>query len=176
MSPRSFFVSICKLAGLYFILQVLLFIPAIIPSFGFMSQGLDATTLIFIAFIAIIYIAFCRLLLFKGDWIVDVLKLDEHFEEDLFTFNMRFTSAAMAILIIIAGVILIQEIPDLIHLLYLNLAYYRERLGPYRVELSQFVLTIIKIIIALLLIGERKRIANYLDNKEKEGIEEGNVI
>jgi hypothetical protein len=105
-------------------------------------------------------------LIFKTHVIIDKLKLDNGFDQDFFSFNLSRSSIIQIALIVTGATILINEIPNLFSHLY---KYYEDKKLTYNAEKPDFkyvIYSVVKIIIALLLMGERKRISNFVGKEE----------
>jgi hypothetical protein len=112
-------------------------------------------------------------LFFKTNVILDKLKLDKGFTQDQFSFELPKSSTLTVALIIIGGIILTNEIPNLCKALY---QYIQQktilRYTEKQPDLSYAVMTGAKIILGLLILGERKRIVEFIESKQKVKIDE----
>lgn len=177
MTPRSFFNIVLKIFGLFFLKDIILFVPQFISAFAFVFQSngisdnpLDGiglggllVTLLFLAF----YVYIVYLLLFKTDNISDKLKLDKDFEEESFSINFQTPFIINLALIIVAGVILIDEIPNFSINVY---DYFQTRgqiLSLNAPGFAGILYSAIKIILALLIIGERKSIVAFIEKRQE---------
>ncbi len=114
------------------------------------------------------YIFLTYQLFFNTNEIVDKLKLDNGFKEDNFSLSLNFSTTITIALIIIGGLILAGEIPNLCKGLYQYLQ--NKSIQKYtlnKVDFSYIIFTAVKIILGLLLIGERKRIIEFINQRQK---------
>ena len=87
----------------------------------------------------------------------------KEFNQEEFSFNISISKALIIAIFIIAGLILINEIPNLFKQLFL---YYQKKQMTHATtkgDFSYIILSAVKVIIALLLIGERKKIVDFID-------------
>jgi len=185
MTPRNLFNVILKIFGLFFLREIIYIIPQLIssiPSFAkaddfggeqFSSGGIlpFIVTLIAISF----YVFIIYQLLFNTNKIIDKLKLDQGFNQQEFSFNISTSLILTVSLIVIGGVILTNEIPNFCRNIF---SYFQEKNlthGMTKPNYSYIVVSGVKIIIGLLIIGERKRIVEFVE-KRQDKKEEKNEI
>ncbi len=178
MTPRNLFNIILKIFGLFFLREIVLIIPQLISSISyftksdtygngqFSSDGLSILilTLLSIAF----YFFIIYQLIFNTNKIVDTLKLDQGFNQAEFSFNISMSFVLTIALIVIGGVILTNEIPNLCKSIF---AYFQEKTlthGMTKPNYSYIIISTIKIIIGLLLLGERKRIVEFVESRQSK--------
>lgn len=183
MTAKSLFKIILKIFGLFFLREIVsttIILLSSIPYFttsdafgGSRVSGMDVLPFIVNLLALAIYVAIMYLLLFKTNQIIDKLNLDEGFIEKEFSFNLS-TSLILAIaLIVIGGVILVNEIPNFCRGIF---SYFQEKSvtrGMTKPNYSYIVLSAVKILLGLLIIGERKRIIRFIERKQpgKEDVE-----
>ena len=175
MSPRSFFNIVLKIFGLFFLRELINSIPQMISIFTLLHKGEMAEGILYlIVFILVVgfYFFIISQLFFKTNRIIDKLKLDQGFSEEIFHLKFDKTQLFTVSLIIIGGIMLISEIPNLVRQIITIIQMLK--LQPYleHTDYSYIIVSCAKIIIALLLIGERKRIVAVFENKLGEEEEE----
>ncbi|HEX2847015.1 MAG TPA: hypothetical protein VHN59_10740 [Chitinophagaceae bacterium] len=107
--------------------------------------------------------------IFKTEVLIDKFGLDKGFAEPSFQFKIDVSSILQMALIITATIILVWEIPSLGKNIFY--VWQQSRMGflnPEGANWSPIIISVIRIILALLLIGERKRILSLLENKRGE--------
>lgn len=168
MSSRTFFQLLFKVFALILIVSSVNGLAVSLQSiFYFFSNydilllGIGLITLIF--FIALIYV-----LLYKGDFIIDKLKLTSNIEEHL-SFTIHRKDVLSIAILLIGGYTLIDEIPAFFSNLY---SYYWETrleygFGPKQSG-RQFSYSSARIIIALMLLGNRRAIVNFIELKRRK--------
>ena len=165
MSPRSLFIIILRVLGILMLQQVFTQLTDVIyyvVNFIFVYRMSDGLLLIFISLIGLLislWVAYW--LIFKPDVLVTRLALDKNFSESGFQLNISVDSIVHIALIVVAGMILITEIPHVIQLVYTTLRQ-EEAYGTVSPDWAPVIFSVIRIVIALLLIGERKRILSFL--------------
>ena len=185
MTPRNLFNVILKIFGLFFLREIIYIIPQLIssiPSFAkaddFVGQQFSSgdilpfiVTLIAIAF----YVFIIYLLLFNTNKIIDKLKLDQGFNQQEFSFIISTSLILTISLIVIGGIILTNEIPNFCRNIF---SYFQEKdltRGMTKPNYSFIVVSGVKIIIGLLIIGERKRIVEFVERRQVKKEEENEV-
>ena len=169
MTIRTFWVIFFKILGIWLVVDCIFVIPGFfstllsINSMG-MTQGYALTSVLLLLTIAV-YIFILRLFLFKPAWLIDKLKLDQGFDQTEFSFNISTSSVLTIALIVIGGVILINEIPNLCRQLFFYVQEKRVTSGMAKPDFSYSIISAVKIVIGLLLIGERKRIVGWFEKR-----------
>jgi hypothetical protein len=176
MTPRSLFTIVIKILGIFFFKNIIETIPQFISTAMTISSSdsVEGASYIFLGTTVILafYIFASFVLLARTDKIVNMFKLAEGFEQGTFSFDMPISSILNISLIILGGLILTNEIPNLCRALYSyvverNLLKYDQR----RPDISYSVLIAAKIILGLLLLGERKRIISFILSIQKKNID-----
>ncbi|RYY59774.1 MAG: hypothetical protein EOO05_12250 [Chitinophagaceae bacterium] len=171
MTPRSLFVIILKVLGILLlqqlVTQMMQLVAIVISSFtdydasmGFMSLFITVASLLLVLGIA-------YWLIFKPDELVSKFSLDKHFAESTFQLNISSESIIHIALIVVAFLILLGEIPYIIRDIYSTMNQ-NEFYTTVKPDWSPVIFSAIRIIIAFLLIGERKRIVPFLLRKQSE--------
>jgi cell division protein FtsW (lipid II flippase) len=169
MSPRSLFIIILRILGIFFVKDLIggLVGFASVVIAVFMESRPDPFWMLFLTAIApAVYFLICYFLLFRTNAIIDRLRLAEEFDEPELNVSLNSTSILRIVLIATAAVILTLEIPDLFRTLFF---YYRDRNNAYENsghDYSPVILSLVKIVIAGLMIGERKRIIAFVEARE----------
>ncbi|MFT3979150.1 MAG: hypothetical protein QM687_01685 [Ferruginibacter sp.] len=112
------------------------------------------------------------ILLFRANSIVSKLKLDEGLDQTQLSVDFPPKSILTAAIIIVSGLVLMNNIPDMLQMIC---SYFFDDEFPGDMAVPRghaFIFSAVKIIAALLLIGERKRIVAMLDKEEENAGEE----
>lgn len=174
MTPRTLFAIILKIFGLYFVKEIVISIPQVPPVLLFFTRGGDsigdgAVMLFFTIFVLAFYSLIAYHLLFKTNYWIDRFKLDKGFEQTELTVNISTPSILTIALIVISGIILVNEIPFFCKEVYDFVQTSEERrIGIVKFDFSHIIVSIVKMIIAFLLIGERKRIIAFIQEKQNK--------
>lgn len=176
MTPRNLFNVVLKIFGLFFLREIVFIIPQLISSISFLIQpdnfdnnqysnygigGFIVVLLIIIFYCFIIY-----QLIFKTNNIVDKLKLNKGFNQEEFSFNISTSLVLTIALIVIGGVILTDEIPNLCRNIF---SYFQEKSlthGITKPNYSYIIISAVKVIIGFLIIGERQRIVEFAEKRQ----------
>ena len=122
-------------------------------------------TLISTATILAVEVSVSYYLIFRTGWIIDKLKLTDGFDQGMIPLNMHRSTIIRIVVIIIGGLILTDEIPNLCRHLY---TYIQERRMYYNIDRTQtpyIILSVVKIILAVLILAEQRRIVNLILRK-----------
>jgi hypothetical protein len=181
MTPKSLFIIVLKIIGLFILKNFIELIPQLIETIIEVAKpnsympSFDETLfmLLWLLIVVAFYGFVCYQLLFKTARIVNLLKLDKGFEQEEFSFDLSNASMLTIGVVVIGGIILTTEIPNLCQSLFL---YFQERktinFSGRKPDTSYLVLETAKIIIGLLLIGERKRVVTFIENGQNKNTEE----
>ena len=185
MTPRNLFNIILKIFGLFFLREIVFIIPQLISSisyytkyetFGDAKFSSDSFLILILNLVSIAFYFFIiYLLLFKTNKIIDKLKLDQGFNQEEFSFDISTSLVLTIALMVTGGVILTNEIPNLCKNI---VSYFQDKSlthGITRPNYSHIIISAVKIVIGLLLFGERKRIVEFVEKRKyrKQEDEEG---
>ena len=112
MLLRDLFRLILKLLGLYaLIISLFTFLPK-----AFSISNLELSAFIWIFVVSVIMIGFFIFIVFKSDMIIDLLELDQGFEEKKISFGSVDKVTLIKLGIILAGgVLIIEKLPEFIY-------------------------------------------------------------
>jgi NADH:ubiquinone oxidoreductase subunit 5 (subunit L)/multisubunit Na+/H+ antiporter MnhA subunit len=172
MTPRSLFNIIIKIFGLFFLKETINTIIQFGTSLIFFVKG-NATEelvwgVIITSFVVAIYTFIFFKLVFNTNYVIDKLKLDQGFNQAEFSFNISTPKILMIALFVVAGVILVNEIPNLCSNLFSDFQEIRLSRVMTKINFSYSILSVVKIVLALLLIGERNRIINFVEKRRSK--------
>ncbi|MES2776008.1 MAG: hypothetical protein V4722_17660 [Bacteroidota bacterium] len=176
MTPRSLFNIILKVLGIFFIKDVVTTVPQLISTavylleFGTGNGSLRSLIYAVLQLAIFTYVSY--FLIFNTHKLIDLFKLDKGFEEDQFTFQIDASSVYRIAIIVTGAFILVNEIPEFCRFLFNSFEegsrdYIREKTG-----ISRVVVSVVKMLIGLLLIGERNRIADFFERKQTNSKED----
>jgi len=179
MTPKSLFNIILKTLGIFFIKDILEAVPTLVSSI-FAFTNADAETGLYTLFFTLLMVGVYMLvsfyLIFRTNQLIEFFKLDSGFNEDSLSFTVSSNVILRVAIIVTAAFILTNEIPELCRALYFYLLEKRLTYGQTTPDISYAILSTVKIIIALLLIGERTRIVSFIENiKTKKASNEPEV-
>jgi hypothetical protein len=119
-----------------------------------------------------IEVSVCYYLIFKSEWVIKKFRLTDGFEQEIIPLNMHRSTIIYIAVIIIGGLILTDEIPNLCRRVF---SYIRQRQTSYnadRTEAPFIVISLVKIILAILILLEWRRIVSLILRKTNPGTNE----
>ena len=171
MTIRTLFNIILKILGIFFIKDILATIPQLLSIFLYVTKsntiGEAIWTLITTILILFVYIIVSYYLIFKSNLIIDKLKLDQGFDQETIQLNIHRSTILSISIIVIGGLIIADEIPNLCRQLF---AYFQEKrmtFGATNPSISYSVLAASKILVGFLLIGNQRQIVNFIEKRRK---------
>ena len=166
MTPRQFFNIVIKIFGLFFLREILNSVPQLISAIIMLFKPEDFTAGLFIflgsVFILTFYIALTYQLIFKTEFIVEKLKFEKDFNDQIFEFRIPKAEVLTIALIVIAGIILTNQIPYLVKELFELIQQKKLSFGVTKTDYSYVIISAVKIVIAALILGERNRIVEFI--------------
>lgn len=166
MSKRDFFRIIIKIFGLYsLVLSIFSFIPQNISNVLF---SFDVTMLLMIIASVIISCGLFLLLLFKTDSIIDLLKLDQGFDDEIINFSNFNSATILKLAIVLIGGFLIIDYTPRFLLDVINVFKYKVNYSTIEgSSVSYFHLSLeaINIVIGFLLVANYKMLSKIIDSK-----------
>lgn len=164
MTKRDFFRVLIKIFGMYsLVLSIFTVIPQNISSILFQF---DIMMLVIILVSTMITLGLFLILLFKTDFIIDILKLDKGFDEEQINLgNLTNESIFKLALIIIGGFLIIDYTPTLLFDI-VNAFKSKSTFSSIEgnsVNYFDIVVGVINILIGYLFIANYKSIAQFLD-------------
>lgn len=172
MSPRSLWKIILKCMGLWMIIgsvnsvlqYIFLFYRAFLPS---VSESI-LSTVIQLIIILIVYSIIWWFFISKPEILIDKLKLDKGFKEETLSFRIHRSSILKIIVVIIGGMMIIDNLPVLIRQVYtfteMNKSFYKMETP----DKSFIVMYLIKLIMGILLIVYNRHIVNLIELKRRD--------
>lgn len=171
MSPRSFWILLLKLVGVWILFHAfdvvpqffVLFFPASPSPFRYENWEIVLSSII----ILLVYIAIVRLLVFRPDIVIDKLKLDKRFDEEQFSFKIHRSTVVAIAIIIVGGLMIMNTLPVFFREVYY---YYRsqtvDRMGP-ALDLASMFVDSFKIVTGFLLIVNNRQIVNFIEKTRR---------
>lgn len=180
MSKKDFFTLLIKGFGLYsLVLTLFQFLPSLL---SYVQFDLEITSLIIIALPLAIVVALFLFLIFKSENIISWLKLDKGFEKEDITLGELNQSQVIAIIVLIlSGVLLLDNIPYLLLESFLGFKQIVQTKGIQQViddstmqrfNLHSWVIAFINVIIGIVLLSNVNRVSNWLTRVNESNKEE----
>ena len=174
MTPRNLFNIILKVLGIFFLRDFLVSLPQLLSLISiwinYSGDGMISPVIAtIISVLAYAYIAY--MLILRTEVVIDKLNLLNGFKDEILPLNLH-RSVVLNISIIVVGLLLvIQSIPGIIHQVIL---YFERIQNTYGVpgispgpETTRVVFLIAELIIGLLLIGNNRKIVNFIELRRK---------
>lgn len=124
-------------------------------------------TLVSTVLILLVYIFVSYQLIFRTDYIIEKLKLDKGFDQETIPLNIHRSTVLSISIIVIGGLIVAQEIPNLCRQLFDYFQEKRMTYGQTNPSISYSVLAGAKIVVGLLLIGNQRQIVSLIESQRK---------
>lgn len=171
MTLRTLFSIILKILGVFFIKDFLALIPQALSSFLYLTKADTVTeaiwTFVLTLLILFIYGLVSYNLIFKSNLIIDKLKLDKGFAQETISLDIHQSTILSIAVIVIGGLLVVEEVPNFCRQLF---SYFQEKRmthGMTNPTISYAIVSAVKILIGLLLIGEQKRIVKLIERQQR---------
>jgi len=186
MAPRTLWTIILKIFGLYLLVQLLNWLPqlfSIIVAYSSIQNesygrgGINVTTSFGPSAIgeiaaSLFSISICLLMIatfiFKTDWLIDALRLNNAITEEKLELNIHRSAVLKIAIIITGGLLLIESLPVLLKELFdyyqnINLfnGFKTYTRGGY------IILNLVKVFISFFMITSSRFIVNFIERKRK---------
>jgi hypothetical protein len=172
MTPRNLFNIILKVLGLFFIRDFLALVPQVLSVFIYFTKTDTISEAIwtFASTLAMLFVYgfVSYYLIFKTETIIDKLRLDSGFDQDIIPLSIHRSTILSISIIVIGGYIVAEEIPEFCRQMF---AYYQEKrmtYGQANPKIQYSILSAVKIIIGFLLMAEQRKIVNFIEHKRKK--------
>jgi len=176
MTPGSLFSIILKILGIFFVKDIVATIPDLVSNVLFLiksdAEGESAFTVGYTVIQLALFFYISYFLIFNTHRLIDMFKLDKGFEEEQFSFNLSATSVYIIAITVTGAFIVVTELPNLCRLIYNILESKGDSFGVRNSGISALIISVVKILIGLLLTGERKRIAELFLKNQPENVGE----
>jgi hypothetical protein len=171
MTTKSLFNIILKILGIFFIKDILAAVPQLLSVILYINNsntvGEAIWTLVSTVLILLVYVFVSYQLIFRSDFIIEKLKLDKGFDQETIPLNIHRSTILSISIIVIGGLIVAQEIPNLCRQLFDYFQEKRMTYGQTNPSVSYAVLAGAKIDIGLLLMGNQRQIVSLIEVKRK---------
>ena len=168
MSPRDLFNVILKVFGLFLLKEVITFIPQLILIISTIADANSSDVIISVIVLllfGVFWFAIIYLFIFKTDFLINKLKLNRGFDQEVIPLNIHRSQILSICFIEIGGLLVANEMPNLVLQLF---EYFREKNAGLRdPRISYSVLAISRVILGLLLIIYQRHIVNFIEYKRK---------
>ena len=179
MTPRTLWIILLKILGLYIFLQSLYVLPEVFAISVMQRNDHINTDILNVAasllFTISIYLFMFAGLVFKTNWLIDKFRLDQGFIEEKIELNVH-RSTVLRIAIIVTGAILfVDSLPQLLKELF---SYYQEinsyngfKKYPYA---GWIIFRVVKVLISYFMMTSSRLIVNFIERKRKNKLQTEN--
>lgn len=170
MTSRSLFNIILKILGIYFIKDILLALSQSLSVIVYLPQYQSPQEALYNLAAAglpvFLYTLFSWLMIFRTERVMEVFKLYEQTEEAV-SFRIHHSTILSIAIIVMGGVILVNEIPELFRqgIYYLQERKLYERMA--HPDISYFLMAAFRVSIGLALIFFNKFLVNFIEVRRK---------
>jgi len=172
MTPRTLFNIILKILGIFFIKDFLAAIPQLLSVMLYLTKSDSIPeaiwTLVTTILILVAYGVVSFLLIFKTNYVIDILKLDQGFEEETLSLNIHRSTILSISIIVIGGLLVADELPNFCRQLFSYFQEKRMTYGQTNPSLSYSIVSGVKIIIGMILMTGQRQIVNLIDRQRKK--------
>lgn len=175
MKLKDLFSIIIKVFGFFIIKDILASLPYLITPLLTMADNdakFETGTLIVTILILALYCSIAYVLIFKTESMVAFLKLEPQLSDEYLTFDVSAVNILTIALIILSGYILIDEVPNFCNYLYVYYEQSQLKFQAAKPPIAKLIISAVKILIAFLIIGERKKIIQLIQKDQPVSEEE----
>jgi len=173
MSYKNLFNIIFKVLGIFVIKDFLKEFSQLFTSiYYFFTAGNSGDVFFMLSYpvtSSIFYGLVIYFLIFKTNYIIDKLSLLEDFVDEKFELKIHRSTILQIVILIISITVLIDSVPVLIANIieYIRQSEYNNGPVSYNLSFQPTFVSILKILIAYLLISNQKRLVNWIELKRK---------
>lgn len=176
MSPKSLFIIIVRIIGLFLLIDVLRVIPQGLKVFGMMlaaDNAMAVAGILISTVILLLYYFVVKYTLFKAEKIVERFSLDKNFSEEKFELNIHHSSVIKIAVICIGGYLFIENFVPMILEIYTFVQNQSRDESVFYSALPSFnylslVHYVAMVLIGYYMLGNSKAIANFIELKRRK--------
>lgn len=175
MEIKTFWRIVVKGIGLWLLVNSIYVIPQFASTFSFAELGgLNWENLIAVWIITLgtlaVYLLVTGFFLFKTEWIVRVLKLDQKFTENRIDVNIPYKSALSIAVIVVGALIFVEAIPRLCSSIY-EFVKQKELIKDYS-GTSWLIFYFLEALSGYLIMTNSKTIIKFIDKQKNDDIKQ----
>lgn len=175
MSPKSLFIIIVRIIGLFLLIGILQVVPQLLKTFNMLLLNDLMTAIIGAVFslsVLFIYYLIVRACLFKSEKLVQRLSLDKNFEEEVFEFNIHHSTIVKLAVIFIGGYTFIQFFIPLLLNIYALIQNKTQPDSDFYINSSFDFFNLVHhtcmVLIGYFMVTNSKGITNYIELKRRK--------
>jgi hypothetical protein len=172
MSPRSLFTIIIKVIGILLLKDILLFFSNFFQETSLMLSAqywISLSSISSLLLTTLVYILLAFTALFKTAWVIDKLRLDQGFREDLLTINIH-RSTVIAISITVIGGLFLVEACRVLFFQFINFWNYKIQMTVFSSDQGSggSIFTFVKLITGVLMIIYARALTNWIELRRRK--------
>jgi hypothetical protein len=175
MTPRTFWLILIKIIGIYLILESILVSIQFVSSIYYIYIDKDHKGLTYLVIMGLImaglYFLILRYCVFRTELIVDKLHLDKGFEEEKFELKIHRSTVLSIAVIVIGGVLFIDALPMLCKQIF----FYFQSAGPDKGVKENpasgwVIFYFVKLFTGLFMMTTSRLMVNFIERKRREPV------
>jgi hypothetical protein len=171
MSPKSLFIIILRIVGLFLFVDILRVVPQLFSTFNVLLHAgeiqIVITGIIASLLLILVYFYVVKYVLFNSDKIVDKLSLDKNFSEEKFELNIHRSTVIKIAIIIIGGMTIVEYFVPLILDLFSFIQSRNNMDNENSISKMTLVRELLMVLIGYFLISNSRTITNWVDKRRK---------
>lgn len=176
MSPKSLFIIIVRIIGLFLLIDVLRVIPQGLKVFGMMWAADNAMAMagvIISGAVMVMYYFVVKYTLFNTEKIVEKFSLDKNFSEEKFELNIHHSSIIKIAVICIGGYLFIENFAPMIIELYTFIQNQSQDLNTFYSDIPSYnslnlAHHVVMVLIGYYMLSNSRAIVNYIELKRRK--------
>jgi len=171
MTPRTLWIILLKITGLYIFLQLLYSLPDLFSAAAFLNgqhnpEGL--AELSYLLFSASIYLFMLVALIFRTDWLINVLRLEKGITEEKLELNIHRSTVLKIAVIVTGGLTLIHTLPLLLKEIFTYFQVSNSYNGFKQYSQGGWIIFhVIELLLSYFMVTSSRLIVNFIERKRK---------
>ncbi|MEZ7500095.1 hypothetical protein QO200_15265 [Flavobacterium sp. Arc3] len=164
MHINTFWKIVIKSIGLWLLINCVWIIPQFTSTLNFVDGEIDWNSLILVWFMSLItlliYVLVVRLFLFKTEWIIKILKLDQKFLDERIELELPAQTVLAITVTIIGAIWFLKSFPSLATSIF-DFLKQKELIRNYR-ETGYLIYYFFSTVIGFLIMTNGKSVSNHI--------------
>ena len=170
MTPKFFWTYSLKIFGLYAIWQSILILPQFfsITYLSVENKTVFLVQILILLIYLVLYAALGYYCVYKTKLVIDKLKLENGFNDEVININIHRSSLLKIAIIIVGGIMLADSLPLLTSNLfqYFQNSAYSSKFKDNRYS-PLVILYMLKVVIGYFMVADNRLIVNFIERKRK---------
>jgi hypothetical protein len=169
MEIKTFWSIVIKSIGLWFLVNCFYIIPQLFGSLSFLNGDLNWESLVwtwlFTLLGVLIYCIIIRVFIFKTNWVIEKLKLNQGFVQEKIDLNISSYTVLQIVVILIGGYIFIQGLPVLCQQL---MEFFQQKILLRNYPgLSYLIYDFLRTLFGFVIMTNSNSVVKYIDKQKK---------